>query len=287
MSRVKVHPPSRALRHACACFGIDPDRRHIRRGHAARRAAARALADQLLAALRTDGTGGVVFVTGPSGCGKSTFLAAVAARLNAHGAKTAVVRPHRRSRRAPETVIDAIVHAAGRDRSLEDALGVLARAGLAEAPLLARRVHELSEGQRWRLALAEAMARVTAAGNQAQRTDNAEGERKEGKEAVERVVGGTGGGTIEAQHTGNAEDRVPGGTVLLIDEFASTLDRVTARNLARTVRRWAGRAGVRVIAAAANDDVLEALAPDVLVAMTSRGTGTVTTKETADARTPS
>jgi ABC-type iron transport system FetAB ATPase subunit len=53
--------------------------------------------------------------------------------------------------------------------------------------------------------------------------------------------------------------------LLLIDEFASTLDRTTARNIARMLHRWVRSANVRAVCAAANDDLLESLAPDVLV----------------------
>jgi len=51
---------------------------------------------------------------------------------------------------------------------------------------------------------------------------------------------------------------------LLADEFASTLDRTTARSLARTASRWAARTGVRLIAAAAHDDLAGPLAPSLV-----------------------
>jgi ABC-type ATPase with predicted acetyltransferase domain len=56
----------------------------------------------------------------------------------------------------------------------------------------------------------------------------------------------------------------PGDTVIL-DEFGSTLDRIAAMSLARTLRRWAGAAQVRIVCATAHDDVLEWLAPQVLI----------------------
>jgi hypothetical protein len=53
--------------------------------------------------------------------------------------------------------------------------------------------------------------------------------------------------------------------VVLADEFAATLDRETAATIAGNVRRFATRARVCFIAATTHDDLLEALAPDVLV----------------------
>jgi ABC-type ATPase with predicted acetyltransferase domain len=56
---------------------------------------------------------------------------------------------------------------------------------------------------------------------------------------------------------------------LLIDEFASTLDRTTARCLCRALRRWQprqqaeGRA-IRIIAATAHHDIAEWLEPDLI-----------------------
>jgi len=57
-----------------------------------------------------------------------------------------------------------------------------------------------------------------------------------------------------------------GNAVLLADEFCSTLDRLCARAVAYRVRRMASREGVTVLAASAHDDLLEDLAPDVLIA---------------------
>ncbi len=55
-------------------------------------------------------------------------------------------------------------------------------------------------------------------------------------------------------------------TTILADEFASVLDRPTARALAMGVRRWIrDMPDTRLVAAAARDDVLEALEPDLLV----------------------
>lgn len=109
---------------------------------------------------------------------------------------------------------------------LDAALATLARAGLAETLLLARPPRQLSEGERARATLACLLARAQC---------------------------------------GPAHRR---GITLLIDEFASTLDRVTAASVARTLRRGLSArdgAGPRLVAATAHDDLLEALAPDLLV----------------------
>ncbi len=61
--------------------------------------------------------------------------------------------------------------------------------------------------------------------------------------------------------------RAAGATpTLLADEFASTLDRTTARSLSLTLRRWLASAPpLRLILATAHDDLLEPLKPDLLV----------------------
>ena len=53
--------------------------------------------------------------------------------------------------------------------------------------------------------------------------------------------------------------------LLVADEFCSTLDRLCARAAAYRVRRMASREGITVLAASAHDDLLEDLAPNVLV----------------------
>lgn len=53
--------------------------------------------------------------------------------------------------------------------------------------------------------------------------------------------------------------------VVLADEFSATLDRMTAKVIARQARRWTTRTGHALIAATTHDDLLEALEPDVLI----------------------
>lgn len=68
-----------------------------------------------------------------------------------------------------------------------------------------------------------------------------------------------------AQAFAVAERRPEPWSVLLADEFCSSLDRTTADAVARSVRRWVTKAGVCLVAATAHDDLLEALRPDVLI----------------------
>jgi ABC-type ATPase with predicted acetyltransferase domain len=53
--------------------------------------------------------------------------------------------------------------------------------------------------------------------------------------------------------------------VLVADEFCSRLDRLCARAVAYRVRRLADRHGLTILAASAHDDLVEDLAPDVLI----------------------
>lgn len=57
----------------------------------------------------------------------------------------------------------------------------------------------------------------------------------------------------------------PRPTVILVDEFASALDRITAGVLARNGRRIANDLGVTLVAATAHDDLVDALWPEVLI----------------------
>ncbi len=122
----------------------------------------------------------------------------------------------------------------------------LASAGLADATLLGRRAAHLSGGQRFRLSLARAFLRCA--------------------------------------QPGTPSDRRP--TLLVADEFAVSLDRLSARCLARAVRKWVDRSsavgssgegktgthgGAALVAATPHDDLLEDLKPDVLVVVSDDG----------------
>jgi ABC-type ATPase with predicted acetyltransferase domain len=131
--------PSTRLLRACALFGV-----RLARQRASPRARDTSLAaSQLLATL---GPGHIGLLVGPSGGGKTTLLRACRAQLVAQHIRTAYFsRPPLGTRRA---LIDSVPGA------MHKALSDLAQAGLADATLLARCTRELSEGQRWRWALA-------------------------------------------------------------------------------------------------------------------------------------
>lgn len=183
--------------------------------------------------------GDVVYVTGPSGSGKSVLLANLTRAV-----RDAVPDGGR-------AVDLASVHAApGRPvidlmrGSLGQALRLLSAAGLADAFLLLRQPHELSDGQRYRLRLALALDALLAGPASAKATAD-----KPGSDEVRRSLG-----------EGGEPWRI-----LVADEFCSTLDRLSARAVAYRVRRLADAHGLTVLAASAHDDLTEDLAPDVLV----------------------
>ncbi len=161
--------------------------------------------------------GDVVLITGPSGSGKSVVLRSLVAEMRAADPAARIVDLERVRPPAGDCVIDGL----GLD--LDAALRLVSTAGLADAFVMLRRPEELSDGQRWRLRLAHALARL----------------------------GSTGPGR-------------PRG-VLVADELASTLDRCCARAVAYRLRRLADGSALTVLAATAHDDLVEDLAPDVLV----------------------
>jgi uncharacterized protein len=170
--------------------------------------------------------GEVALVAGPSGSGKTMVLRAL---VREPGARAVVVG-----------IVPAGLRAAGGGgvvdlfRSpLEMTIRLLSLAGLADASVFTRCPGELSEGQRWRLGLALAMERV-------------------GEAARAVSAGGPAG--------------VSGPVTLIVDEFASTLDRTSAMCVAVSLRRWLARGpGARVVAATSHEDMAEWLAPNLLV----------------------
>jgi uncharacterized protein len=116
------------------------------------------------------------------------------------------------------------------EEPVEKVLERLSRVGLGEVWTYLRRSSQLSEGQRWRLRLALALQR---AGN-----------------TPTSGVAKPGGGTV----------------VIAADEFAAVLDRVTAKVVARCVRKTISAMGnVCFVAATSHDDLVEALGADVVV----------------------
>jgi ABC-type ATPase with predicted acetyltransferase domain len=176
--------------------------------------------------------GDVVFITGPSGSGKSVLVRALVEALCAADREARVVDLAAVEAPPRQSVIE------GLGLGLQPALHLVSTAGLADAFVLLRRPEELSDGQRWRLRLAHALARLV-------------GEDPQGAEPrCHPLRGRPGGGPM---------------LLLVADELASTLDRLCARAVAYRLRRAADRWGLTVLAASAHDDLAQDLAPDVLV----------------------
>ncbi|MEX2672542.1 MAG: ATP-binding cassette domain-containing protein [Phycisphaeraceae bacterium] len=175
--------------------------------------------------------GQIVFITGASGGGKTTLLRLIRQQLEASGRRvidfTDPPNAFLRRDSAPDA---ALVDRIG--NTLEEAVRYLSLAGLNDAAVMLRRPHELSDGQRYRLRLAEAMA--LAADASPPKTPEQQSEK----------VGGVG---------------------VLADEFGATLDRLTAAVIARNVRKWTRRTGICFVAATTHDDLLEPLEPDILI----------------------
>jgi hypothetical protein len=225
-------PPSEAVLKAAEMFGIGLDETYEV-----------TLYDGLAIDVRP---GDVIFVTGPSGSGKSVLLARLAEALAAAWPETPQVNLAAVGLPADRRVIDLV------RPPLARALRTLGTAGLADAFLLLRTPQELSDGQRYRLRLALAIEKC---GVQSEECGvNSQGQ---GRKSAEADSGSpfTPHSSLITHHS----------VVLLADEFCSTLDRLCARAVAYRVRRMASREGVTVLAASAHDDLLEDLAPDVLV----------------------
>jgi len=132
-------PMSPRMREVCWDFGIPP------------REQATVIAENLQLTLKP---GTLVLLTGPSGAGKSSVLQAVADRL---GDVTWVGQSAFSAERA---IIDCIAPR----RSLGEALEILTACGLGEPRLWVRRYGDLSDGERFRAALARAVGQVLTDG---------------------------------------------------------------------------------------------------------------------------
>jgi len=170
----------------------------------------------------------LIFITGPSGSGKSTLLRLIAAQTPPR-----LHPPRPRTKRSDASdhsslpLIDTFP-----DLTLDQTLRLLSLVGLGDAFVLLRAVHELSDGQRARYRLARTIA------------------------ATEAHL------AARADQTHPADDPR---AIVLADEFGATLDRVTAKAVARQVRKWVDRTPVCCVAATTHDDLLDALSPDVLI----------------------
>ncbi len=202
--------PSRALLTTCAIFGIHSRPRFRDRNDDARRLT---LARANLRSARA----GISLITGPSGSGKSRLLRTITttARAQHHhvinSAAASTAEP-------PPSTLDAVARVRP-PGGLRTALSCLAAAGLADALVLPRPPHLLSDGQRARLAIAVALARAEKS----------------------------------LAHT--TRPRV----LLILDEFCTALDRTTAMALCVTLARWHARhrrrARISIVCATSHDDV--------------------------------
>jgi ABC-type ATPase with predicted acetyltransferase domain len=213
--------------------------------------------------------GDVVFITGPSGSGKSVLLRRLEAAMRAEPAARVVnlnecgmrstecgLKEGQENRSTapsmnpqssilnPQSSVPVIELMTG---PLDESLRLLSAAGLADAFLLLRTPEELSDGQRYRLRLAKALEdcelRSAECGLKSEKTTGAAAPPSNPQSAILN----------------------PQSSVLVADEFCSTLDRLCARAVAYRVRRLADRHRLTILAAAANDDLVEDLAPDVLI----------------------
>jgi hypothetical protein len=140
---------TRRVLEACAAFGLGVRHRAAPTIH-------RRLPAGIARTLQAICPGEHIFVSGDSGAGKSTLLGRMAEHLHAQGNAVyrldfGYLREHGSS-----AVIEAL------DGPIDMVIATLSRAGLAEGPLLVRPIRELSEGQKWRLALAIAMQRAAS-----------------------------------------------------------------------------------------------------------------------------
>jgi ABC-type ATPase with predicted acetyltransferase domain len=165
--------------------------------------------------------GQVVFVTGPSGGGKSTLVRLIAESVG-RCQDTKLISFDQMSAPPDKPLVDCIsqqMPGAG----IDEVLRILSRAGLNDAFVMLRKPSELSDGQRYRMRLAQVFAAI---------------------------------------HTSESAQL----SVIVADEFGSTLDRTTAAVIARNVRKWTKQnPRVCFVAATTHDDLLESLEPDVLI----------------------
>lgn len=177
----------------------------------------------------------ITAIVGPSGAGKTSVLREV--ERAARGAGQCVVRAGLGACAAPggragEEDAERAV-VEMEGATLGEAISLLARVGLAEPRLFGLRVSELSAGQRARYGLATLI--------------------RDALEARKRAG--------------------PGGRVwMLVDEFGSGLDVVTARGVASAMARVVRRhAGVRLVVCVHDERTLAWLEPDAAIELTLEG----------------
>ncbi len=156
--------------------------------------------------------GEIGVLLGPSGSGKSVILAQVREAIDEAVALVPI---------APE---DPRLPAEFLGGEVREALGLLSRCGLADATALLTPAGRLSEGEKFRLALARGLAEC--------------GDSRR---------------------------------LLLVDEYASALDPVTAAVLSRRLRRMISRRGLGLLLVTHRAELLTALAPDRLWVVSAEG----------------
>ncbi len=163
----------------------------------------------------------ITFITGPSGSGKSTILNLIKEKIP----QTHFIDFQDHLNHNPEIDHQPIIETLG--KTLHDATRILSIAGLADAFIMLRTPNQLSDGQRYRLALARII-------NQIETT------------------------------TTTIQQNTP--IVILADEFGAALDRLTASMIARNIRRYVNtNPNLAFIVATTHEDLLKPLAPDTLI----------------------
>jgi len=178
--------------------------------------------------------GQIVLLAGPSGSGKSSLLRALHARVHRGDRTRWLDLANLQFPEAP--VVNCLPGRLSIARSLE----MLSRVGLGEVWTYLRLPSELSEGQRWRLKLAMAMSLALARPR-----------------------------SSATEHSKPQNHRA----IIVADEFAALLDRITARIVARCLRRAIESFATKrsrspapcAIVATSHEDLIDALAPDRIV----------------------
>ena len=208
----------------------------------------------------------IIFITGPSGSGKSSLLGLIRHAL-AKRSHVSVTDFNDLPPLPDRPLVDCFEPSC---RRLQDVLATLSIAGLNDAFVLLRKPTELSDGQRYRLRIAQAIAATHE-----DRSSIPSEPAKENLEILSQDGYANDPPTKSIATTLDSQHGVTNLHVILADEFAATLDRITATVIAANVRKWIDRTphhrnassptGVCFIAATTHDDLLEPLAPDVLI----------------------
>ena len=171
--------------------------------------------------------GQITLITGASGAGKSTLL-----RKAVRSCRGLRVIDLSRLRLPRREIVDCFG-----DLPLQRLLPLLSAVGLAEAWSYLRTPAELSDGQRWRLRVAIGLWRA----------------------------GCCGAGSRKRRASSPAKRENDALRLLVADEFAAMLDRVTAAIVARALRRAVSSSPtLAAIVATSHDDLSAALQPDII-----------------------